>query len=91
MFFPLSFYWDCFSLSGLDRYFRCKTINKRFCDVIVAVMTSHCVRIYYPIKTLVLPKFLARIIYYSKELSPVIVLQHLKATRKILNCPSGKI
>ena len=30
MFLPLFFYWDCFSLSGLDRYFRCKTINMRY-------------------------------------------------------------
>ena len=56
MFFPLSFYWDCFSLSGLNRYFQCKTINICFYDITVAVMMSHCVKIYYPIYTLVLPQ-----------------------------------
>ena len=56
MFFPLSFYWDCFSSSGLNRYFQCKTINICFYDITVAVMTSHCVKIYYPIYTLVLPQ-----------------------------------
>ena len=96
------FYWNFFSVSWLDVFNVKEHLWRHSCSDDVTLCKNILPNINFSSPL----KFHARVIYHSKELSPVIVLQHLKVSRKILDfaqntppfifahtfcCPSGKV